>query len=443
MPSPWERSKILCSIPVAVLVIIAALDSADKALLGASFPMLEKNLGLHVDTLGYFSLFTNLSYALCLPFWGFLVHRYTVQHAHNILCISCFLWGVATLSIAQSETVVSQAFFRSLNGAALASILPLSQMMLVDLVPSTMRGSAFGLMGFLEKAAATLATSAVVWYDDWRIPYLAVGSASVLMAIAAKIFLQMKTKVKEDETTNGEELSLLGIFKRISRIPIFVYLVAQGVFGAIPWDIMSFVLLLLEWKGFTKEQIISFQFAGGIFGMFGAFLGGLLGDYFAHLPHGRTNVAVVSVLSGILFYGLFLYSETYHLCIVWHSLFHLMGGWCPAAACRPICADLAQNQVERAQIVAAWVLLEKTSSSIFGAPLVGFLTKRLFDENLVSTNQEKARVLARNIFLLSTFFWGICGYFWFIMGRSEQHRNEMLFREKEEKKKGYAANRHV
>lgn len=47
MSSRWERSKILCSLPVAVLVTIAALDSADKALLGASFPMLEKTLGLH------------------------------------------------------------------------------------------------------------------------------------------------------------------------------------------------------------------------------------------------------------------------------------------------------------------------------------------------------------------------------------------------------------
>jgi hypothetical protein len=43
----WERAKVLRSVPVAVLVIIAALDSADKALLAASFPMLETTLGLH------------------------------------------------------------------------------------------------------------------------------------------------------------------------------------------------------------------------------------------------------------------------------------------------------------------------------------------------------------------------------------------------------------
>ena len=43
----WESANVLRTVPVAVLVIIAALDSADKALLGASFPMLSATLGLH------------------------------------------------------------------------------------------------------------------------------------------------------------------------------------------------------------------------------------------------------------------------------------------------------------------------------------------------------------------------------------------------------------
>ena len=257
-----------------------------------------------------------------------LCSLFNCRHAHNILCLACTLWGFATLAIAQSESIISQAFFRSVNGGSLSAILPLSQMMLVDLVPTSLRGSAFGLMGLCEKAAATLATSAVVWYDDWRVPYYIVGSISVLMSLFAKQFLRMKTKIKEGGDSKEEgELSLLGVFKRISQIPSFAYLVAQGVFGAIPWDMMSFILLLLEWRSFTKEQIISFQVAGGIFGTAGAFIGGVLGDKFAHYPHGRVGVALFSVLSGITFYGLFLFSKTYIMCIVWHSLFHLTGGW--------------------------------------------------------------------------------------------------------------------
>ena len=78
-----------------------------------------------------------------------------------------------------------------------------------------------------------------------------------------------------------------------------------------------------------------------------------------------------------------------------------------------------------AQIVAAWILLEKTSSAIFGAPLVGFLTKRLFDatnnasDEVALSNREKADALAFNLFVLSTLFWFICAYFFVLMARAE------------------------
>lgn len=245
MTTPMSSTTLLCKLPVLLLVIIAALDSADKALLAASFPMLEKTLGLHVDTLGYFSLFTNLSYALSLPLWGWIIHRYTVYQSHVILCTSCFLWGVATLLISISDSVISQALFRSLNGAALASIMPLSQMMLTELVLPSHHGRAFGLMGFLEKIAATMSTSAVIWWEDWRTPYRFVGCLSIFMAVMSKSHLRMgrrsvdDKKNEEDEEEQQQhlkgkekEMTLLQIFHRISQIPVFTYLVAQGLFGA-------------------------------------------------------------------------------------------------------------------------------------------------------------------------------------------------------------------
>lgn len=136
-------------------------------------------------------------------------------------------------------------------------------------------------------------------------------------------------------------------------------------------------------------------------------------------------VAMFAILVGNVFYALFLFSEVYHLSLMWYSLFHLVATWCPAAACRPICIQLARNQIERAQIVAAWVLLEKISSSILGAPLVGFLTKRLFDEADVSTNLEKSRVLSRNMFLLATAFWVVCAYFWGSMVQIERRQKKI------------------
>ncbi len=81
----------------------------------------------------------------------------------------------------------------------------------------------------------------------------------------------------------------------------------------------------------------------------------------------------------------------------------------------------ARNPSERAQIVSLWILLEKTSSAIFGAPLVGYLTKDMLDEKErdrdAVQSQEKADVLAFNLFRLATFFWLICAGFWVLMIR--------------------------
>jgi hypothetical protein len=57
----------LLSLPTILLVIIASLDNADKQLLASSFPIFETLLHWNVRELGYFSLATNLSYALSLP----------------------------------------------------------------------------------------------------------------------------------------------------------------------------------------------------------------------------------------------------------------------------------------------------------------------------------------------------------------------------------------
>jgi hypothetical protein len=92
---------------------------------------------------------------------------------------------------------------------------------------------------------------------------------------------------------------------------------------------------------------------------------------------------------------------------------------------RPLCADLAQNQSERAQILAAWIFLDKTSSAVFGAPLVGYLTNKLFDDNIILTNQEKARLLARSMSFLSTFFWGVSAFFWVRIGKAEYKRKRV------------------
>jgi MFS family permease len=425
------------TLPIRVLVVVASLDAADKQLLASSFPMLEKTLGWNVQTLGYFSLFTSGSYALSLPFWGYLVHRYGLAKLHLLLSMACLSWGVATMGIAVfGHSVVGQAVFRTLVGVALGSILPLSQTLLMELIDTKLRGRSFGLMGMCEKLAGTLAAASVVYLDDcWEMSYYALGIGSMgmgWMALSAlhlsKLGHQHHLPKSKGVVDQGPELTLRQISQRIVQLPAFLCLVAQGIFGGTPWDRMSFLLLLMDWKGFTRLQIVCIQFTSGLTSIVGGWLGGLLGDYAAHHmgTRGRIALAFVSLVGGIPFYGLYLYATDYSWALLWINLFQLWATWCKTGALRPICADLTRNLGERAQIVSLWIVLEKIG--VFGAPLVGYLTSNILatshEQNEEGgASQEKAQALAFNLFFLSSLFWAICACFGVLMAFTMKERD--------------------
>jgi predicted MFS family arabinose efflux permease len=370
---------------------------------------------------------------------------------------ACASWGLATVGIAASESsLLGQATFRALNGVALGSILPLSQTLLVELVDVSLRGRAFGFMGLCEKLAGTIASASIVYWDSWQKPYYIMGVFSILLSGVAHQSLtpahrrnsrrqpfvpkfenddeneEKGTTATNHHLSHGEslpleqeqQLTLRQIILRIAKIPAFACLVAQGVFGGTPWDMMSFMILLLDWRGFTKDQIVMLQVAAGASSTVGGWLGGMLGDY-AHqrgATYGRIFVALVSVVGGIPLYGLFLFATDYQWALFWVTLFYLWAAWTPPAALRPICADLTRNPSERAQIISMWIVLEKASGAIFGAPLVGYLTSSMLPTEEDGgrdvhdqDSPEKAHALAYNLFFLSSIFWTICATFWVLM----------------------------
>ena len=548
--SSSSLSSLLLSSPVVVvLVIIASLDNADKQLLASSYSILERLLRLDVEQLGYFSLATNLSYALSLPFWGWWIHRLTLTttaekttttttdtttattnsstnhiatgvnnprsrrvlsptesdhrksstHDDNatrsfrsstnnalfkLLAVACGSWGLATIGIAvttlhwssllssSSSSLSSsspppyyssriswsvQIILRSLNGMALGSIIPLSQSLLVEVTPANLRGQAFGLLSVGEKLAGAVSSSAIVHYDNtdssstttttttttkwqWQDVYYSLGIASIVMgsiafsiggggagwksnggggASADDLYSKSKSKSKStrmnkkkysdleerESSTNDEmehlvetgeavvvaqrrrdfssneyngndeenrvcryeestqkQLPLRQIVTRIVRLPAFVCLVAQGVFGGTPWDMMSYLLLLMDWRGLTKDQIVTIQFTNGLSSMLGGWVGGVMGDVAAswcdhdgrlgrrprnHKDNndedndntsskGRIILAMVSVVGGIPIYGLFICSNSFEWALLWSNLFHFWATWTPSGAIRPI-----------------------------------------------------------------------------------------------------------
>ena len=198
----------------------------------------------------------------------------------------------------------------------------------------------------------------------------------------------------------------------------------------------------MDWRGFTKNQIVTLQFTSGLASMIGHWLGGILGDYASQRSSsssncngmlGRILLALVSVVGGIPLYALYLYATDFRWALLWFNCFQLCATWCQTGALRPICAEFARNPSERAQIVALWMVLEKASGAIFGAPLVGYLTSDMLSSSNSKgeeegSSQEKAHALAWNLFLLSSLFWSICAFFWVLMAFSIQKNPNQITR---------------
>jgi hypothetical protein len=173
----------------------------------------------------------------------------------------------------------------------------------------------------------------------------------------------------------------------------------------------------------------------------GGMLGGVIGDNMAsRFPrNGRILTAQFSVAFGIptfcaVFYLVPCDSEGAHFYLATGLVFVFgaVATWTPAACLRPMCAELMSSPVEQGQIVALWVMLEGITSSVFGSPLVGWLTEIYgyqstgsvggsgshlaspdLDVDLSST--ESAGALGKSLVGVSVLAWTICLLAWICM----------------------------
>lgn len=398
-----------------VVCLATGVDAADKALLPAVFKALGGEMGVGAAELGQLVFAQSIAFALALPFWGAALQNY---EARILLACGCFGWGTSTALCAFTGSFLKQMFLRMVNGAFLAAILPIGQAILCNLVQEDRRGRWFGY----SQACGAVATMAISYYATanqaaWRHVHLQVSVVSFMLGVLVLRLPREKVHASEAKTA----LDYVRAAGKIFKIPSFNLLVLQGVVGGIPWNSMSFLALYWQEIGYSARIAGTLTAAGHGASAFGAVAGGFLGDAAARQSdRGRIYVAISSVLlGGLAYYSLFAVQPapfTTSLAII--MLFSVVAVWTPAAANRPICAQLAPSPEERGQIVALWVMVEGVSSACFGAPLVGRMSE-LFGYRLQagsgSTNNASAAGLAKAIIGVSMTAWAICAFFWVIM----------------------------
>lgn len=426
----WASSKFHQHRVRNIIILASAVDGADKVLLPATFKAMSVEMGIGPSGLGTLSFAQTIAFAVALPLWGSMMRFYT---ARDLLVFACMMWGGTTILLALTTQYSLQIFLRLIVGAALASVNPLGQAMLCDLVPEAERGKVFGMQQAVTAGlsmtvsfgATSIAMKSVCGIPGWRFTYLMVAFASLATAYAVRAVVPSSGKPmrKTDGATWIAEQRR--VVSAVASKPSFVIMVAQGVTGGIPWNAFAFLTFYYQLSGYTDFQAGQAVFWGGIGGVVGSLLGGHLGDWANKLiPQvGRCMVAQASVVLGIFAFIWIMnipYGTNSFLVLVCAIfIFNAVACWTPPAALRPMCGELFDDPEERAQILSLWIALETAISSVAGAPLCGLLSE-YFGYNLVANDggslegdRSDSLVALRSALLgVSIVPWVLCALAW-------------------------------
>lgn len=380
-----------------VLTLCNAVDAADMALLPGIFRVLEMDYFVSPKQLGAMVFWQNCLKSLATIAWGFVADR---RDRKELLSRACLTWGLLTVGVALCSSFAVLAALRILSVAVLAVMMPLSQGLLSDLVAPSRRGAAFGRLGFWSNIggmfggalSTILATAIILGFRGWRLAFAFIGGCSLLLVPLIERQVRDPTRRRSSVAAqdhavrdgSASQLPVVAALRVIMSKPTFCLMVAQGLFGEMPWVAFStFSTLFLQYAGLSDSQVAALFVLRSIGGALGTLFGGWLGDRMAErFPnHGRVMVAQATVLLGIPAMMIVLevipaQPESFYLYAVSLFGFGFVAVWTPPATNRPVLCEICAPEL-RASILGTWVGLESFASA-FISPVVAHLSQDVF-----------------------------------------------------------------
>jgi MFS family permease len=409
-----------------LLYAVCLVEGADLQLLPSTFRALEAEVGLSPSRLAVLGMCQALTQSVSAPFWGSLVDSGWSEKW--LLVAGSAAWGVLTLLLAGITEWYSMLALRTLNGIALATLMPVSQTIIAKGTIPNERGYYFGLcelflcIGQLLCAVlATTVSNEVIWgFDGWRVAFVIVAFASLILALLLGCLMYDSGEKERKSVSFSAEIDM---FRQCCKIPSFRIIVVQGCFGSIPWMALSFAIMFFQYVGVTDFQaavlFASFLISLGL----GNVLGGHVGDILTAWSrfHGRPLTAQISVLSGIpLIIWLLVFiprrASSYGQYGFFMCLFGLTASWCKTGVNRPVLTEVVPESCQ-ARILAWLIALEGSVAACLGASLAGIIAERAFgyepqegqlDDMPPDSRDRNANALAMGMLWMCVLPWIVC-----------------------------------
>lgn len=421
---------------LSLLCLVGGLEGADAVLLPCVFYALQRDLRLTLNDLALMSMVQALAGNFAAPFWGAMADRGTMKRK-SIIVLGCVIQGLITVVLAGVDQLWPMLILRALNGAMLASLRPIANGIVADVTSETNRGKVYGGMGIAMNVGTmggtligtNLARRSVLGLEGWRVAFIIIGGASVLVGFIAWALMQEPPRraaaTGEASVAKGRGFGAvraeLWELSRYFRMPSFCVLILQGCFGTVPWNALGYKTLFFQLGGITDFQASLIDVFSQVAGSMGNLLGGAIGDSMSRFSrhHGRPITAQISVLAGIpVAWFIFMTQPPAESAFAYYLILMVVLGltatWCGVGVNLPILSQIVSDD-RRATIMAWEGTLESSCSAIFGNAMVGFLAQNVFGYDLENAHaeggvvdSENTKALGSALMLVSFFPWVLC-----------------------------------
>ncbi len=164
-PAKGESHALLITAAVMLATIMQALDTT---IANVALPHMQGNMGATQDQISWVLTSYIVAAAICTPLSGFLSARWGRK---RLFIISVIGFTIASMLCGAAQSLPQIVIFRLLQGVFGASLVPLSQAVLLDSYPKEKHGSAMALWGVGVMVGPILGPTLGGWlteYYNWR-----------------------------------------------------------------------------------------------------------------------------------------------------------------------------------------------------------------------------------------------------------------------------------
>lgn len=271
---------------LAMLFLVYAFNFVDRILVGILAPLIKRDLGVTDAQIG---LMSGTAFALLYTTLAIPIAALSDRGSRTtIIAVSLAVWSGFTALSGAAAGFMGLFLARIGVGVGEAGGGPPSYSLIADYFPPGQRGRAYAVYAFgvpLGIAAGLILGGVLASVVDWRMAFFVVGVAGVLLAPIFKMTVREPQRARFDAAAAAPATGLRQVVAALRSKPSFWLLAFGGAFASLfSFGLFFWIpsVLMRSFEMSLRDASLAFGAAMILGGAPGVWVGGLIGDRFAH-----------------------------------------------------------------------------------------------------------------------------------------------------------------